>query len=75
LKKSVNLLSPVSRPGYCAMVPYIQPAARRRGEAISMSNVAPPTLRVTTTGRCGSDVGLTCQGSNFGQCCSGTGYW
>jgi hypothetical protein len=75
LKKQINLLSPFSRPGYCAMVPYIQPAPRGRREVISMSNPALPALQITTTGRCGSDVGLTCQGSSFGQCCSGTGYW
>jgi hypothetical protein len=31
-------------------------------------------LTVSTTARCGSSFGLTCQGSTFGSCCSKNGY-
>ncbi|KAK3209831.1 hypothetical protein GRF29_44g732429 [Pseudopithomyces chartarum] len=31
-------------------------------------------LKVSTTARCGAEVGLTCRGSNFGECCSSHGY-
>ena len=29
-----------------------------------------PTLSPSTNGRCGGNSGFTCEGSNFGQCCS-----
>lgn len=29
----------------------------------------------STTGRCGTQFGLTCLGSSFGSCCSAYDYW
>jgi hypothetical protein len=75
LKRQMKANSLTATQGYCAMVPYNPPTTQGLSQATPTPSAAPPALRVTTNGRCGSDVGLTCQGSTFGQCCSNTGYW
>lgn len=37
--------------------------------------VAPTSISTSTTGRCGASVGMNCQGSSFGNCCSPAGWW
>ena len=41
----------------------------------TLSTIALPTLKVTTNARCGVGFGSTCQGSQWGDCCSQYSYW
>lgn len=41
----------------------------------SISAAQSSTLKVTTNARCGKELGFTCQGSKWGDCCSQYSYW
>jgi hypothetical protein len=53
-----------------------QPANRMRSVFLWALTLLPAIYaqKTSTTGRCGSTFGLTCQGSSFGSCCSQYNY-
>jgi hypothetical protein len=57
-------------------VPSLSSSVRQRTTPTSTSSTAPSsTLKISTNARCGKGFGFTCQGSQWGNCCSQYSFW
>ncbi|KAJ4992476.1 Chitin deacetylase-like protein 9 [Stagonosporopsis vannaccii] len=67
-------VEPSSTPGPEPTTSTLEPPSSFTTLTRTSSATPSPTGAVSTTGQCGGDSGLTCLGSEFGDCCSQYGY-
>ncbi|KAK1676727.1 hypothetical protein BDP55DRAFT_549903 [Colletotrichum godetiae] len=66
-------ITPVSSK-VCSSTSSSSSSSTKTSSSTRTSSATSTSTAVSTNGQCGSTVGFTCQGSSYGNCCSGAGW-